>query len=127
MIANLQNEVASLSHKLAETTPSSQSERVMSQKFQGLDEDIDDKQREIQALKSQVGLRDTLIEVLESRLRVTALVDRGAAQTVRKGVVSAARWVRAHIPGMRDLAGSQPSKNNINFIKHLSHASPLDA
>lgn len=124
MIANLQNEVASLSHKLAETTPSSQSERV---KFQVLDEDIDAKQREIQTLKSQVGLGDTSIEALESRHGVTALVDRGAAQTVRKGVVSAARWVRAHIPGMRDLAGSQPSKNSINFIKPLSRASPLDA
>lgn len=73
VIANLQNEVASLSHRLSETTPSRQSERVMSQKFQGLDEDIDARQIEIQNLKSLVGLGDTSIEALELRHRVTAV------------------------------------------------------
>uniref|UniRef100_A0A671ENV2 Forkhead associated phosphopeptide binding domain 1 n=1 Tax=Rhinolophus ferrumequinum TaxID=59479 RepID=A0A671ENV2_RHIFE len=83
VIANLQNEVASLSHKLAETTPSSQSERVMSQKFQGLDEDIDAKQREIQALKSQVselqkGYSQVLCQTLSERnSEITSLKNEG--------------------------------------------------
>nr|XP_019608704.1 PREDICTED: forkhead-associated domain-containing protein 1 isoform X3 [Rhinolophus sinicus] len=80
VIANLQNEVASLSHKLAETTPSSQSERV---KFQVLDEDIDAKQREIQTLKSQVselqkGYSQVLCQTLSERnSEITSLKNEG--------------------------------------------------
>lgn len=59
MIANLQNEVASLNQRLSEATTSRR-------KFQVLDEDIDDKQSEIQSLKNQVGLRDKLAEALGS-------------------------------------------------------------
>lgn len=65
MIANLQNEVASLNQRLSEATTSRQ-------KFQVLDEDIDDKQSEIQSLKNQVGLGDKLAEALGSQHRVTA-------------------------------------------------------
>lgn len=64
VIINLQNELASLSQKLLDVT-ASRSERVTSQKFPGSGEDVDDPQREIQNLKSQVGLRDGLTEALE--------------------------------------------------------------
>lgn len=66
VIANLQNKVAGLSQKLSETPTSRPRERVTSQKLQVLDGDVDAKQREIQNLKSQVGLRDTSIEASES-------------------------------------------------------------
>lgn len=72
MIANLQNQVANLSQRLSEKTSSRQKERGTSQNFQVLDEDIDAKQREIESLKSQVGLSDKLVEALESGHRATA-------------------------------------------------------
>lgn len=65
--------MANLSQKLSETSTSRQSERMMSQKFQVLDEDIDSQQREIQSLKSQVGLGDKSVGALESQQGVTAL------------------------------------------------------
>ncbi|KAM5270300.1 forkhead-associated domain-containing protein 1 isoform 9-T9 [Hipposideros larvatus] len=83
VIANLQNEVASLSHRLSETTPSRQSERVMSQKFQGLDEDIDARQIEIQNLKSlvselQKGYSQVLGQTLSERnSEITSLKNEG--------------------------------------------------
>lgn len=49
MIVKLQNEVASLSQRLSESTSSKQS------RLQDLDEDINAKHREIQSLKNQVG------------------------------------------------------------------------
>lgn len=66
MIVNLQNELASLSQRLSGQTSPRQKERGVSHKFQALDEDINAKQREIQSLKSQVGLRDRLAKASES-------------------------------------------------------------
>lgn len=56
VIANLQNELASLSQTLLSETAFPRGERGPSQKCPGLEEDINAKQREIQSLKSQVGL-----------------------------------------------------------------------
>lgn len=58
--------MASLSQRLTETTTSRQSEREISQKFQVLDKNIDAKQKEIQNLKSQVGLGGKSAKALES-------------------------------------------------------------
>lgn len=62
VIASLQNEVASLSQRLSDTTATRQHERVMSQKCHVPDEDIEDKQEEIQSLKIQVGDADESAE-----------------------------------------------------------------
>lgn len=62
VIMNLQGEVAELSQRLSETaaaaaaaTAARQSDRCV-HKFQGLDEDDDLRQKEIESMKSQVGL-----------------------------------------------------------------------
>lgn len=61
VIMNLQGEVAELSQRLSETAAaaaaaaSRQSDRCV-HKFQGLDEDDDLRQKEIESMKSQVGL-----------------------------------------------------------------------
>uniref|UniRef100_A0A8D0MGM3 FHA domain-containing protein n=1 Tax=Sus scrofa TaxID=9823 RepID=A0A8D0MGM3_PIG len=72
VIANLQNEVANLSHKLSETATSRQNERVIPPKLQVLDEDVDAKEREIQSLKSQIsalqkGYSQVLCQTLSER------------------------------------------------------------
>uniref|UniRef100_A0A8D2BH97 FHA domain-containing protein n=1 Tax=Sus scrofa TaxID=9823 RepID=A0A8D2BH97_PIG len=72
VIANLQNEVANLSHKLSETATSRQNERVVPPKLQVLDEDVDAKEREIQSLKSQIsalqkGYSQVLCQTLSER------------------------------------------------------------
>ncbi|XP_023388421.1 forkhead-associated domain-containing protein 1 [Pteropus vampyrus] len=83
VIASLQNEVASLSQKLTETTTSRQSEREISQKFQVLDKNIDAKQKEIQNLKSQVnalqkGYSQVLCQTLSERnSEITTLKNEG--------------------------------------------------
>lgn len=56
IIANLQKEVAGLNQKLSETATSQQSDNSVPKKAQGPEEDSDARQREIQSLKSQVGL-----------------------------------------------------------------------
>lgn len=63
VIMNLQGEVAELSQRLSETAAAAaaaaaatrQSDRCV-HKFQGLDEDDDLRQKEIESMKSQVGL-----------------------------------------------------------------------
>ncbi|KAM8959051.1 forkhead-associated domain-containing protein 1 isoform 4-T4 [Lycaon pictus] len=76
VIANLQNEVASLNQKLSEATTSRQ-------KFQVLDEDIDDKQSEIQSLKNQIsalqqGYSQVLCQTLSERnSEITSLKNEG--------------------------------------------------
>ncbi|XP_070108847.1 forkhead-associated domain-containing protein 1 isoform X12 [Equus caballus] len=83
VIASLQHEVANLSQKLSETSTSRQSERMMSQKFQVLDEDIDSQQREIQSLKSQIsalqkGYSQVLCQSLSERnSEITTLKSEG--------------------------------------------------
>ncbi|ELK10497.1 Forkhead-associated domain-containing protein 1 [Pteropus alecto] len=83
VIASLQNEVASLSQKLTETTTSRQSEREISQKFQVLDKNIDAKEKEIQNLKSQVnalqkGYSQVLCQTLSERnSEITTLKNEG--------------------------------------------------
>lgn len=67
MIVNLQNELANLSQTLLSETTFPRGERATSQKCPDLNEDIEAKQREIQSLKSQVGLGG------KSGRRVTAL------------------------------------------------------
>uniref|UniRef100_A0A452S0R8 Forkhead associated phosphopeptide binding domain 1 n=1 Tax=Ursus americanus TaxID=9643 RepID=A0A452S0R8_URSAM len=77
VIANLQNEVASLSQRLSESTSSRQS------KFQVLDEDIDAKRREIQSLKNQIsalqkGYSQVLCQTLSERnSEITSLKNEG--------------------------------------------------
>ncbi|XP_045835158.1 forkhead-associated domain-containing protein 1 [Meles meles] len=66
VIAKLQNEVASLSQRLSESTSSRQS------RLQDLDEDIDAKRREIQSLKNQIsdlqkGYSQVLCQTLSER------------------------------------------------------------
>lgn len=56
VIINLQNELAELSQRLSETMPLRQSDRAIPQKFQGLEEGEDPRQKEIESLKNQVGL-----------------------------------------------------------------------
>lgn len=97
MIANLQNEVASLSQRLSESTSSRQS------KFQVLDEDIDAKRREIQSLKNQVGRTR---KQAGGGLRVTTQgrwlsggtrgARRGATQIDRRGAVGAVHGGYGH-------------------------------
>ncbi|XP_072607229.1 forkhead-associated domain-containing protein 1 isoform X2 [Vulpes vulpes] len=76
VIANLQNEVASLNQRLSEATTSRQ-------KFQVLDEDIDDKQSEIQSLKNQIsalqqGYSQVLCQTLSERnSEITSLKNEG--------------------------------------------------
>ncbi|XP_072465045.1 forkhead-associated domain-containing protein 1 isoform X2 [Notamacropus eugenii] len=73
VIANLQNEVATMSQRLmlAQTTPH-QSDVEMGQKLELLDQDIDDKKSEIQSLKDQItslqkGYNDMLCQTLTER------------------------------------------------------------
>ncbi|XP_021571937.1 forkhead-associated domain-containing protein 1-like, partial [Carlito syrichta] len=83
VIANLQNEVAELSWKLSESTSSRQTEKKISQKFQVLDEDTDDKQKEIQSLKDQIsalqkGYSQVLCQTLSERnSEITSLKSEG--------------------------------------------------
>lgn len=56
VIANLQKEVAELSQKLLDSVACRQGDRSAAHKFECLDEGADDKQKEIQSLKQQVGL-----------------------------------------------------------------------
>nr|XP_055187666.1 forkhead-associated domain-containing protein 1 [Nyctereutes procyonoides] len=76
VIANLQNEVASLNQRLSEATTSRR-------KFQVLDEDIDDKQSEIQSLKNQIsalqqGYSQVLCQTLSERnSEITSLKNEG--------------------------------------------------
>ncbi|XP_036901072.1 forkhead-associated domain-containing protein 1 isoform X3 [Sturnira hondurensis] len=82
VIINLQNELASLSQKLLDAT-TSRSEQVTSQKFPGPGEGIDDPQREIQNLKSQVsalqkGYSQVLCQTLSERnMEITSLKTEG--------------------------------------------------
>ncbi|XP_039084998.1 forkhead-associated domain-containing protein 1 isoform X1 [Hyaena hyaena] len=82
VIANLQNELASLSQRLSGQT-SPRQERGVSHKFQALDEDINAKQREIQSLKSQIsalqkGYNQVLCQALSERnSEITSLKNEG--------------------------------------------------
>ncbi|XP_037002021.2 forkhead-associated domain-containing protein 1 [Artibeus jamaicensis] len=82
VIINLQNELASLSQKLLDAT-TSRSEQVTSQKFQSPGQGIDDPQREIQNLKSQVsalqkGYSQVLCQTLSERnVEITSLKTEG--------------------------------------------------
>ncbi|XP_027459762.2 forkhead-associated domain-containing protein 1 isoform X2 [Zalophus californianus] len=77
VIAKLQDEVASLSQRLSESTSSRQS------RFQDLDEDIDAKRREIQSLKNQIsalqkGYSQVLCQSLSERnSEITSLKNEG--------------------------------------------------
>ncbi|XP_070260240.1 forkhead-associated domain-containing protein 1 isoform X5 [Myotis yumanensis] len=83
VIANLQNELASLSQTLLSETTFPRGQRGASQKYPGLDEDIAAKQREIQSLKSQVsalqqGYSQVLCQTLSERnLEITSLKSEG--------------------------------------------------
>ncbi|XP_073089337.1 forkhead-associated domain-containing protein 1 isoform X4 [Manis javanica] len=83
VIASLQNEVASLSQRLSDTTATRQHERVMSQKCHVPDEDIEDKQEEIQSLKIQIsalqkGYSQVLCQTLSERnSEITSLKNEG--------------------------------------------------
>ncbi|EPQ20213.1 Forkhead-associated domain-containing protein 1 [Myotis brandtii] len=83
VIANLQNELASLSQTLLSETTFPRGQRGASQKCPGLDEDIAAKQREIQSLKSQVsalqqGYSQVLCQTLSERnLEITSLKSEG--------------------------------------------------
>ncbi|XP_036770197.2 forkhead-associated domain-containing protein 1 [Manis pentadactyla] len=83
VIASLQNEVASLSQRLSDTTTTRQHERVTSQKCHVPDEDIDDKQEEIQSLKIQIsalqkGYSQVLCQTLSERnSEITSLKNEG--------------------------------------------------
>uniref|UniRef100_A0A8B7TPP5 Forkhead-associated domain-containing protein 1 n=1 Tax=Castor canadensis TaxID=51338 RepID=A0A8B7TPP5_CASCN len=55
VIINLQNELAELSQRLSETMPLRQSDRAIPQKFQGLEEGEDPRQKEIESLKNQIS------------------------------------------------------------------------
>ncbi|KAF6108791.1 forkhead associated phosphopeptide binding domain 1 [Phyllostomus discolor] len=82
VIFSLQTELASLSQKLLDAT-ASRSERAASQKFPGSGEDVDDPQREIQNLKSQVsalqkGYSQVLCQTLSERnVEITSLKTEG--------------------------------------------------
>nr|KAF6378096.1 forkhead associated phosphopeptide binding domain 1 [Myotis myotis] len=83
VIANLQNELASLSQTLLSETTFPRGQRGAAQKCPGLDEDIAAKQREIQSLKSQVralqqGYSQVLCQTLSERnLEITSLKSEG--------------------------------------------------
>ncbi|ELK27976.1 Forkhead-associated domain-containing protein 1 [Myotis davidii] len=83
VIANLQDELASLSQTLLSETTFPRGQRGASQKCPGLDEDIAAKQREIQSLKSQVsalqqGYSQVLCHTLSERnLEITSLKSEG--------------------------------------------------
>ncbi|XP_054577191.1 forkhead-associated domain-containing protein 1 isoform X3 [Eptesicus fuscus] len=83
VIANLQNELASLSQTLLSETTFPMGERGASQKCPVLNEDIDAKHREIQSLKSQVsalqqGYSQVLSQTLSERnSEITSLKNEG--------------------------------------------------
>uniref|UniRef100_A0A8C6QE78 Forkhead-associated phosphopeptide binding domain 1 n=1 Tax=Nannospalax galili TaxID=1026970 RepID=A0A8C6QE78_NANGA len=71
VIMNLQNEVADLSHRLSKTMASRQSDRG-APKFQGPDEGTDQRQKEIESMKSQIsalqnGYNQVLCQTLSER------------------------------------------------------------
>ncbi|XP_022370516.1 forkhead-associated domain-containing protein 1 [Enhydra lutris kenyoni] len=88
VIAKLQNEVASLSQRLSESTSSRQS------RLQDLDEDIDAKHREIQSLKNQIsalqkGYSQVLCQTLSERnSEITSLKNEGENLRRDKAITS---------------------------------------
>uniref|UniRef100_M3YY35 Forkhead associated phosphopeptide binding domain 1 n=1 Tax=Mustela putorius furo TaxID=9669 RepID=M3YY35_MUSPF len=88
VIAKLQNEVASLSQRLSESTSSKQS------RLQDLDEDIDAKHREIQSLKNQISaLQKNYSQVLcqtlsERNSEITSLKNEGENLRRDKAITS---------------------------------------
>ncbi|KAM8791556.1 forkhead-associated domain-containing protein 1 isoform 10-T12 [Rhynchonycteris naso] len=97
MIVNLQNELASLSQTLSETTPPWE-DRVTSQTFPTAGEDIGAKEREIQNLKGQVnalqkGYSQVLCQNLSERnSEITSLKNEGENlrrdNAIKSGMVS---------------------------------------
>ncbi|XP_047384017.1 forkhead-associated domain-containing protein 1 isoform X1 [Sciurus carolinensis] len=83
VIANLQNEVAELSQRLLEITACRQGDRGTAQKAEGLEEGMDDKQKEIQSLKQQIsalqkGYNQMLCRTLSERnSEITSLKNEG--------------------------------------------------
>uniref|UniRef100_A0A8C7AWK3 Forkhead associated phosphopeptide binding domain 1 n=1 Tax=Neovison vison TaxID=452646 RepID=A0A8C7AWK3_NEOVI len=88
VIAKLQNEVASLSQRLSESTSSKQS------RLQDLDEDINAKHREIQSLKNQIsalqkGYSQVLCQTLSERnSEITSLKNEGENLRRDKAITS---------------------------------------
>ncbi|XP_047584210.1 forkhead-associated domain-containing protein 1 isoform X2 [Lutra lutra] len=88
VITKLQNEVASLSQRLSESTSSRQS------RLQDLDEDIDAKHREIQSLKNQIsalqkGYSQVLCQTLSERnSEITSLKNEGENLRRDKAITS---------------------------------------
>ncbi|VCX31414.1 unnamed protein product, partial [Gulo gulo] len=88
VIAKLQNEVASLSQRLSESTSSRQS------RLQDLDDDIDAKHREIQSLKNQIsalqkGYSQVLCQTLSERnSEITSLKNEGENLRRDKAITS---------------------------------------
>uniref|UniRef100_A0A8D2BBY9 Forkhead associated phosphopeptide binding domain 1 n=1 Tax=Sciurus vulgaris TaxID=55149 RepID=A0A8D2BBY9_SCIVU len=83
VIANLQNEVAELSQRLLEITTCRQGDRGTAQKAEGMEEGMDDKQKEIQSLKQQIsalqkGYNQMLCRTLSERnSEITSLKNEG--------------------------------------------------
>ncbi|XP_077007321.1 forkhead-associated domain-containing protein 1 isoform X3 [Tamandua tetradactyla] len=98
VIADLQNEVAEMTQKLSAVTAPRQNERLISQKLQVLDEDIDAKKREIQSLKGQMnalqrGYSQAFYQTLSERnSEITSLKNEGESlrrdNAITSGMVS---------------------------------------